>query len=120
MPRRYLSLLPLWLFSTVGILAQPTVSVPALSSAVARGQGLPGSGVAQGSIFSIYGSGLGPATWIEANQFPLPTTLGGTSVMVTVQGTSVPVIVLGADSTQVNALLPSNTPIGNGTFHGHI
>jgi uncharacterized protein (TIGR03437 family) len=90
--------------------------VPALSSAVARGPGLPGSGVAQGSIFSIYGSGLGPATWIEANQFPLPTTLGGTSVTVTVQGTSVPVIVLGVDSTQVNALLPSNTPIGNGTF----
>jgi uncharacterized protein (TIGR03437 family) len=36
--------------------------------------------------------------------------------MVTVQGTSVPAIVLGADSTQVNALLPSSTPIGNGTF----
>jgi uncharacterized protein (TIGR03437 family) len=72
--------------------------------------------VAQGSIFSIYGSGLGPAAWIEANQFPLPTSLGGTSVMVTVQGTSVPGIILGADSTQVNALLPSNTPIGSGTF----
>jgi uncharacterized protein (TIGR03437 family) len=99
-----------------GISAQPTVSNPALSSAVARGQGLPGSGVAQGSIFSIYGSGLGPSTWIEANQFPLPTNLGGTSVTVTVQGTSLPAIVLGADSTQVNALLPSNTPIGNGTF----
>ena len=116
MPRRYLSLLPLWWFSAVGILAQPTVTAPAFSSAVARGQGLPGSGVAQGSIFTIYGSGLGPGTWIAAKQFPLPTALGGTSVMVTVQGTQAPAIVLGADSTQVNALLPSSTPIGNGTF----
>ena len=110
------SLLAVWLCMCGGIWAQPTVSTPALSSAVARGQGLPGSGVAQGSIFSIYGSGLGPSTWIEANQFPLPTSLGGTSVMVTIQGTSVPAIVLGVDSTQVNALLPSSTPVGNGTF----
>ena len=110
------SLLAVWLCMCGGIWAQPTVSTPALSSAVARGQGLPGSGIAQGSIFSIYGSGLGPSTWIEANQFPLPTSLGGTSVMVTIQGTSVPAIVLGVDSTQVNALLPSSTPIGNGTF----
>ena len=79
MPHRYVSWLPVWLFSAVGILAQPTVTAPALSSAVARGQGLAGSGIARGSIFSIYGSGLGPANWIEANQFPLPTTLGKTS-----------------------------------------
>ena len=116
MSHRYVSWLALGLFSAVGILAQPTVTAPALSSAVARGQGLAGSGIAQGSIFSIYGSGLGSTTWNEANKFPLPTTLGGTSVTVTVQGTQVPAIVLGADSTQVNALLPSTTPIGNGTF----
>ena len=79
MPHRYVSWLPVWLFSAVGILAQPTVTAPALSSAVARGQGLAGSGIAQGSIFSIYGSGLGSTTWNEANQFPLPTTLGKTS-----------------------------------------
>ena len=58
MPHRYVSWLPVWLFSAVGILAQPTVTAPA---------------------FSIYGSGLGPANSIEANQFPLPTTLGKTS-----------------------------------------
>jgi len=98
------------------LIGQPTVTTAAVSSAVARGQGLPGSGVAQGSIFSIYGSGLGPANWIEANQFPLPTNLGGTSVTVTVQDTTVPAIIIGADSTQVNAILPSSTPIGNGTF----
>src|ERR1035438_3417479 len=112
----YACLLAVWLCICGGISAQPAVSNPALSSAVARGQGLPGSGVAQGSIFSIYGSGLGPSTWIEANQFPLPTNLGGPSVTVTVQGTAVPAIILGADSIQVNALLPSSTPIGNGTF----
>jgi len=116
MLHRYVSWLSLWFLSAVGMLAQPIVTAPAFSSAVARGQGLAGSGIAQGSVFSIYGSGLGPTSWIAANQFPLPTTLGGTSLTVTVQGTSVPAIVLGADSTQVNALLPSSTPIGNGTY----
>jgi uncharacterized protein (TIGR03437 family) len=87
-----------------------------LSSAVARAPGLPGSGIAQGSIFSIYGSGLGPASWVQVNKFPLQTTLGGTSVTVTVHGAQVSAIVLGTDGNQVNALLPSNTPVGNGTF----
>ena len=104
------------LLPSIGILAQPTISLPALSSAVARAPGMPGSGIAQGSIFSIYGSALGPATWIEANQFPLQTMLGGTSVTVTVGGTQVSAIILGTDSNQVNAILPSITPVGSGTF----
>ena len=104
------------LFPAIGILAQPTINVPAMNSAVARAPGMPGAGVAQGSIFSIYGTGLGPAGWTAATSFPLPTTLGGTTVAVTVQGTTVPAIILGVNNYQINALLPSTTPIGNGTF----
>src|ERR1017187_2667234 len=102
------SLLAVWLCMCGGILAQPTVSTPALSSAVARGQGLPGSGIAQGSIFSTYGSGLGPSTRIAPNQFTLPTSLGETAVMLKIQSTTVPAIVLGVHRTQVNAVLLSS------------
>ena len=88
------------------------------STAVVRGTGLPGSGIAQGSIFSIYGTGLGPDAAVAAS-FPLPTTLGGasgTSVAVTVGGTQVSAIMLYAGSDQMNAILPSTTPVGSGTF----
>jgi uncharacterized protein (TIGR03437 family) len=45
----------------------------------------------------------------------LQTTLGGTSVNVTVGGQTVNAYIMGAASWQVNALLPSNTPTGSGT-----
>src|SRR5579871_6469509 len=44
--------------------------------------GTAGSGIAQGSYFAIYGSGLGPDTFASAS-IPYPTTLGGASVTVT-------------------------------------
>jgi len=49
--------------------------------------GLPSSGVAQGSIFSVFGTGIGPAAWTEPASFPLPTTLANraTSAAVAVQ-----------------------------------
>jgi uncharacterized protein (TIGR03437 family) len=115
MHKRFARLLAVTLFSTVAALAQPAVSV-AISSAVARGPGMPGSGIAQGSIFTIYGSGLGPTSGVAASAFPLPTVLGGTSVAVTVRGTQVSAIILFSASYQINAILPSTTPVGSGTF----
>src|ERR1019366_8788403 len=47
---------------------------------------LPGGGIAQGSIFTIFGSGLGPANYVQVSSFPL--------------------------GPQINAVLPSNTPLG--------
>jgi len=116
MHERFACLLAASLFPVVFALAQPVIDVPALSAAVARGPGMPGSGVAQGSIFTIYGSGLGPASGVSASTFPLPTTLSGTSVAVTVGGTQVSAIILFTVSTQVNAILPSTTHVGSGTI----
>jgi len=75
--------------------------------------GLPNSAIAQGSMFVIFGSGLGPATLQQA-RFPLPVALGGTSVKVTVGGSTVNAILIYTSANQVACVLPSATPIGAG------
>ncbi len=117
MDTRFVRLLAAALFPVISAFAQPVISSqsPIASSASYRAYGLPGSGIAQGSIFSIFGSGLGPDPWAQASTFPLPTRLGGSSVDVTVGGTTTHAIVVLAYSTQINAVLPSSTPIGAGT-----
>jgi uncharacterized protein (TIGR03437 family) len=76
---------------------------------------LPNGAIAQGSYFSIYGSGIGPTAYAFWNPYPLPTTLSGTSVNVTVNGVSVQAYLEFVYATQINAVLPSNAPIGTGT-----
>ena len=96
--------------------AQPVIkSTEVVNSASYLQQGLPGSGIAQGSIFTIFGSGLGPSALVTAGRLRLQTALSGTSVAVTVNGRTVNAFVLAAAGNQVNALLPSTTPIGSGT-----
>jgi uncharacterized protein (TIGR03437 family) len=87
-----------------------------VNSASYRIIGSTGSGVAQGSIFTVFGSALGPIPWVSAPSYPLKTTLGGTSVKVTVNGSSTDALILLAYGYQVNAILPSTTPIGDGTI----
>jgi uncharacterized protein (TIGR03437 family) len=95
--------------------AQPVInSGSVLNSASYLSQGLPGSGIAQGSIFTIKGNGLGPGTMVQSG-LPLPTSLAGTSVKVTVGTQSVDALILMTLSYQVNALLPSTTPTGSGS-----
>jgi uncharacterized protein (TIGR03437 family) len=79
-------------------------------------QGLPNSGIAQGAIFVVVGTTLGPSTLaIDPTPFQ-HTTLDGTSVSVTVGSTTVNALMYYTSSTQVAALLPSNTPTGSGTI----
>ena len=96
--------------------AQPVINAGPVNSASYRTLGMPGSGIAQGSIFSVFGTGLGPATSAQANTFPLPTSLGGSSIDVTVGGATTQAIILFTYDTQINAILPSNTPVGAGTL----
>lgn len=97
-------------------LAQPVIYPTQVeNSASYLRQGLPGSGIAQGSFFTIFGSGVGPTTPAQAGPLPLKTSLGGTSVTVTVGGQAFMAYILFAVSYQVNALLPSATPTGSGT-----
>lgn len=74
------------------------------------------SPLAQGAIFLVYGSGLGPADIAFAPAAFESTSLSGTSVAVTVGTTTVNALMLYTSANQVAALLPSNTPTGTATF----
>jgi uncharacterized protein (TIGR03437 family) len=78
---------------------------------------LPNSGIAQGSFFAIFGSNLGPSTvqtW--GTTYPLPKTLGGTTVSVTVGGTTMSTLIYFTSAGQINAVMPSAMPTGTGTL----
>ena len=77
---------------------------------------LPGYGIAQGSLMVIFGFGLGPVQLKANNGFPLPLELGGTSIKVTVNGVTVNAPIVYTSAVQVAALLPSSTPVGQGTL----
>ena len=108
------------LLASVGAHAQqPSIAANGvLNGASYALPGLPNAGIAQGAIFIVFGQNLGPATLVQVSSFPLPTSQGlaGTSVRVTVGGTSVDAIMLYASAGQVAAVLPSNTPLGTGTL----
>jgi uncharacterized protein (TIGR03437 family) len=83
---------------------------------------LPNSAIAQGSLFVIFGSGLASNAPNEWNGYPLPTTLAGTSVAITVGNVTTAALIFyagpstGSFTTQVDAVMPSGTPPGSGTL----
>lgn len=97
------------------LMAQPAI-LTVTNSASNIIQGLPNSSIAQGSIFVVYGTGLGPANISVAPSAFQSATLSGTSVAVTVGGTTVNALMYYTSATQVAALLPSDTPTGTGTI----
>jgi uncharacterized protein (TIGR03437 family) len=109
------------------LLALPAGAAPqirAILNAASYAQpGMPNSGIAQGSIFVVFGTELGPADLRQAAGFPLQTSLGGTSIRVTVGATTVDALLVYVLATQVAAILPSITPEGTGlmevTYNGH-
>ncbi len=101
---------------SVGTLeAAPAIKTNGIVNAASlRPVGIPGSGIARGSLFAIFGTGLGPPLpGVEVKSFPLQTTLGNVSVRVTGSGgagvDAIPVFVFDG---QVNAIMPSNAPLG--------
>jgi uncharacterized protein (TIGR03437 family) len=78
--------------------------------------GLPNFGIAQGSIFVVYGAAMGPSAIVVGTTLPLPTTLSGTSIQVTVAGTTVNALMVYTLQSQIAAVLPSNAPAGTGTL----
>jgi uncharacterized protein (TIGR03437 family) len=78
--------------------------------------GLPNSAIAQGALFVVKGKNLGPANIVVATAFPLQTSIGGTSMQVTVGGITVDAIMYYSLATQIAAILPSKTPVGTGTL----
>jgi uncharacterized protein (TIGR03437 family) len=101
-------------FAVVSALsAQPLISPGGIVNSASFAPPLsPGGAIAQGSIFSIFGSKLGPATGVQPSAFPLGTALGGSSVKVIQGNTSVDAVPLYASDGLINAIMPSNAPTG--------
>ena len=113
---------------TLGLLAASAAAQPTISgvfnSASYAFPPLQNSSIAQGSFFTIFGTGaagqeIGPSTAAVWAPWPLPTTLpasGGTSVNVTIgSSAAVQAYIYYTSANQINAVLPSTTPIGTGT-----
>jgi uncharacterized protein (TIGR03437 family) len=102
---------------TIGVAAGQT---PAISEIVNGAsyidQGLPNAGIAEGAIFVVKGSNLGPSPIAIASSPFQNTNVGGTSVSITVGSTTVSALMYYASAAQVAALLPSSTPTGSGTL----
>jgi uncharacterized protein (TIGR03437 family) len=105
------------LLLAAGIAAGQTPAVATVSN-TASGivQGLPNGGIAQGSVFLVVGSNLGPAPLAIAAAPFQGTNVGGTSVSIVVNNTTVNALMYYASATQIAALLPSNTPVGIGAL----
>jgi uncharacterized protein (TIGR03437 family) len=78
--------------------------------------GIPNGAIARGSVFSFFGSNLGPSPAASANAFPLSTTLGGVSINIVQGATTVSAIPLYVSPTQINAIMPSNAPLGTASI----
>src|SRR5258706_3721979 len=106
--------------------AQPAIRAASVVNAANNlPPGLPNAGLAQGGMFVLKGRNLGAKGTVVANSFPLQTTMGGTSMKITVGSTTVNVImvyVVGGLSDdigpfdQLAGIVPSNTPTGSGTL----
>src|SRR5581483_4020993 len=98
------------------ISAAPTIAALGIkNSASYANPAFANGSIAQGSLFVIFGSGMGPSQIQYATNFPLPVSLSNTSVSVTVNGTTVPCVMIYTSDGQLAAILPSTTPAGKGT-----
>jgi uncharacterized protein (TIGR03437 family) len=107
-----------WPVLLLGAAAMPRLSAAPSVTVVANAASNIGfnSPLAQGSIFVLKGTGLGPAQISIAPSPFQSTSLSETSVAVTVGTTTVNALMYYTSDTQVAALLPSNTPTGAGSF----
>jgi uncharacterized protein (TIGR03437 family) len=79
--------------------------------------GLPAGSIARGSIFTIFGSSIGPAQGTQVSAFPLQNTFNGVSITVTQGATVVNALPLYVGRNQINAVMPSNAPLGWVSLH---
>lgn len=101
------------ILSAAPLAAQPA----AVNVASFANPNLPNGKIAQGSMFEIFGSGIADPGINTDPEFPLDTVLAGSSVSVTVGGTTVQCpMVRTLANDRVAALMPSNAPLGTGTF----
>jgi uncharacterized protein (TIGR03437 family) len=108
-------------------LSKLAVALCALASGAAWGQTInaivnsasnvnasfPNGGLAQGSIAVAYGAGIGPPALEIVSSFPLPRSLGGTSVRIAAGGGDIEAIMIYTSARQVAFIVPSAAPLGN-------
>lgn len=102
--------------AAITLYAQPAITAGGIFNAASYAYpGLPNAAIAQGSLFVVYGAGMGPGALATA-ALPLPTTLSGTSMTATVSGTTTKPLIVYTSAGQIAAVMPSNTPVGTGTL----
>ncbi|MEZ5397211.1 MAG: hypothetical protein R2724_31145 [Bryobacterales bacterium] len=100
------------LFASIALDAKPLIFYRGVfNSASFAPAGVANGAIARGSIFSIFGRDLGPETSPPLS-FPLPSSLAGVEVDVCRAGTCLAAIPLFVSAAQVNAIMPSNAPLG--------
>lgn len=115
--RKILLLLTLSLLVAAGLHAAPQLQQGAVVNAASFAvSGTPNAGIAQGSLFTVFGVDLGPTTAVNVSQFPLPTSLGGVSIRVTANGQNFDCPLIFVLNSQVSAILPSNVPVGTASI----
>jgi len=73
------------------------------------------AGIAQGSIFVVFGTNMGPAQLTQVSAFPVPTTLSGTSIRFTPVSGGAPVdaLVIYTSAGQLAGILQSTATVGD-------
>lgn len=101
----------------MGVAAGQAPSVTTVFNAASNeAAGLPNSGIAQGAIFVVQGSNMGPTTLSFATTPFQGTNLDGTEVSVQVGSVITYALMYYTSAGQLAALLPSNTPLGTGAL----
>ena len=73
-------------------------------------------GIARGAMFAVFGRDMGPVDLVIVSQFPIPTEMAGTSAQVAVNGETRDCLMIFTSAGQLAAILPSDTPLGEGTL----
>jgi uncharacterized protein (TIGR03437 family) len=103
----------IFLMVATSALAQPVIYSRSVYNAASYiPAGIPAGAIAQGSVFTLFGANLGPTTGVSASSFPLNNSLSGVSINVTQGSNMVSAIPVYVSATQINAIMPSNAPIG--------
>jgi uncharacterized protein (TIGR03437 family) len=106
-------------FTTFGASASTAPAVAQiLNNSSLTPVGMPNYGIAPSSIFVIQGSGLADPgnPVLQDSSAGLPSTLNGASITVVVGGVTTHPALYYTSATQLAAVLPAATPVGNGTL----
>jgi uncharacterized protein (TIGR03437 family) len=95
------------------LVAQPYINYRGVVNAASYAPpGVPAGSIARGSVFAVFGRGLGPAQFTQVSQFPIQIQLAGVSLRITQGNTALDAYPIFVSAGQLGAILPSNTPLG--------